>query len=481
MTLKITIDRSGTGFNAGRIREKYLQLAGQSKRWPAAGPTRLIWSALVCMVTLFGLCAAAETNTTGSAFPSNRYLLIVETSRAMNKCAEGTLRAVKGLLGSSMHGELRPGDSLAVWTFNNSLYTGRLPLQEWEAGSGRAVTGQVLNFLHSQQYEKQGQLEKVLPSMLRVVKSSEFITVILVTDGSEEFHGTPYDQQINQALKSWSVQQREAKMPLVTVLRAHQGQFTGYKVTPVPWSVEMPPYPTELRIAKAAPLKASTTTAKAAPPAAVVPPLIISGKKADPAPPVPRPNLSAPQPQPALANTQSGTSSESKTQSVSNTVSSATASVTGSSPAAASGFSQPLTESGPSALTQSPATPELRAQKSEPEQAQIAALHQAASTPSPAPRPSSSEITSEPQTRLAETATPTKPETIRPEPTLATIPQPAMAIAAPTRASLHTTAIAILLLVGVTAACSCLWLLKRRSHPAGHVSLITRSFDREQH
>jgi hypothetical protein len=101
--------------------------------------------------------------------------------------------------------------------------------------------------------------------------------VILVSSGEEEIHGTPFDERINDSYKAWRGEQRKARMPLVTVLRAKQGKITDYSVNAAPFPVEMPPLPPELRAAAAAAKKPAAPPQKAAPP--VVPSLIVHGKK----------------------------------------------------------------------------------------------------------------------------------------------------------------------------------------------------------
>ncbi len=223
------------------------------------------------------LCA--QTNVPAGVYPANRFLLVIETSSAMQRRLEGTLRALQDLVGSAMHGQIRPHDSLGIWTFDEALHTGKLPVRQWSSEERRAITGELLGFVRGQPYEKQGRLEKVLPSMLHLVQASEFITVILVSDGSGEIHGTPFDSQINESFKLWTAQQQEAKMPFVTVLRAQRGTFTGYSVAPVPWPVDMPALPAGLQIARPTPKPPVVVAAKPPP---LAPPLILHGKKPGP-------------------------------------------------------------------------------------------------------------------------------------------------------------------------------------------------------
>src|SRR6266851_3965452 len=193
--------------------------------------------------------------------PTNRYLLIVNTSHSMEHRAEGSLRAVQQLLESAMNGQLRRGDTLGVWTFNQDLYMGRFPLQHWSPGDRRGVTLRTLAFLQKQKYERRASFDKVLPAMDRLVKDSEFITVILVTDGDEPIQGTPFDDQINLLYKQWRDEQEKARQPLLTLLRAKAGRLTDYSVNAPPWPLELPPLPRELQNTQSAKVEPHATVA----------------------------------------------------------------------------------------------------------------------------------------------------------------------------------------------------------------------------
>ena len=116
-----------------------------------------------------GLCAPIP-NPEKPALLSNRFLLIIETSRSMQRRADGALQAVKELLDSGMKGQLRAGDTLGLWTFNDELYAGEFPLQRWSPETQKAITTRALTFLREQKFEKQSSLEKVYPTLKQVIQ-----------------------------------------------------------------------------------------------------------------------------------------------------------------------------------------------------------------------------------------------------------------------------------------------------------------------
>jgi hypothetical protein len=223
-----------------------------------------------CLVLLPAFAVQAQSITNPV---SSRYLLVINTARTMEPRAAGVQKAITDLLGSGMGGQLRSGDTLGVWTFNEDLYTGRFPLQKWSPDTKAEITLNLVSFLKNQKYEKKAVLDKVLPALEKIIQASPFITVVLVSDGDEKMRGTPFDAQINKYYGLWRDQQRKAQMPLLTVLRASNGAITHYAMNTAPWPVDMPPLAPEIK----ALADAEKNSSKA--PRTSVPPLILSGKK----------------------------------------------------------------------------------------------------------------------------------------------------------------------------------------------------------
>src|SRR5213594_3829612 len=189
------------------------------------GVWAFLFTSLLCLALLPSQ-VLAQTNSAKPTLHSNRYLLVVETSRAMQRRSDGVLKAVQDLLASGMHGQLRRGDTLGLWTYNEELYAGQFPLQQWTPETHRNVAIKVLSFLKGQSYEKRANLDKAVAAMEGVIKNSEFITVILISTGEQPIQGTPLDEQINDFHKLWNAEQQKARMPFITVLRATNGKIT---------------------------------------------------------------------------------------------------------------------------------------------------------------------------------------------------------------------------------------------------------------
>jgi len=423
----------------------------------------------------------------GAARSSNRYLLVFETSNAMQRRLPATLEAVAALLGGGFRGQLRDGDTVGVWTFNETLETGRLPLQHWSSVTSGEVTREILGFLKSQKHRGGARFDQVRPGLEQVIQASELITVILFTSGQEAMAGTPFDQKINEVYAAWREVQQKERKPFVTVLRARQGKIVFGSASPAPWPVEIPSLP--------APKPAKTVRAeppKAEPPKPVVvgPPLIVTGKKppvqdtTTPPPPTTPAPATTPVPSEAPAQPVTDPAVKPAPETPSPTAAPATAQpgavpAPAPSPAVSSTLAQP-------ALTPAPATtPPAEAPAAAPAPVPVpvpvpeAKPVTAPPPAAPSPAPVAPTVPPSPAAAPAETPAPTAATVTEAGPPEAVQVGPAVAVAAPgggSRTAARLLIPALILLAAVLLIA--LWWLRRSRRGTG-ASLITRSLDRK--
>ena len=244
----------------------------------------LSWVLVGLFLPLIGLSAGEPSRTNSSP---KRCLIIVDTSRTMQPRAAGVFQALKPLVESGLDGQLREGDLVSVWTFNEVLHTNGF--EEWSSQTQLALAARLGSFLRPDLYQKKANLDRVLPEMNRLLREPSVITVLLVSSGEGKVDGTLFDGPINDSFKQWRSEQQKAHMPLITLLRASHGQQTDWSVSPAQWPVEIPPDAPESELAQTpAPSATQPTPAAATPPAPAAVPVTT------PAPPAPKP--AAPQP-----------------------------------------------------------------------------------------------------------------------------------------------------------------------------------------
>jgi len=259
---------------------------------------------------------------------SNRWLIVVDTSLSMDSCQQATLDSVQAMLLSGMNGQLRPGDTIGIWTFNETLTKGRFPLQLWHPEVTQTIASRAAQFLKTQKNEKSTRFECLVPDINRLVTNSDILTVILLTDGDTRINGTPFDATVNATFKKDFHTQKKAHAPFIVAFRSEGGKMTGITLTPAPWLAtfpSLPPAPAPV-VAQEEPAPAVAPMPEPAP--AAVPSIIMSGNKSESTNDVaasagPQPSItwkSGPiatlTPEPAIINTQDIATATVETQTV---------------------------------------------------------------------------------------------------------------------------------------------------------------------
>jgi hypothetical protein len=360
------------------------------------------------------------------------------------------VQSVRDLFNSGLASQARRGDSLGIWTFNEEVYTGLLPLQQLSPENLKSVEDRVAGFLRTQKFEKLASLDRLVPALDRVVRASAFISIVMVCTGDAEIHGTPFDARINEFFRSWRRQQQEAAAPFVVALRAQGGKYADCCMNQTPWPTELPALPKELFIPVAKPLASEPKK-----PASSVPPLIVSGKKKNPGSSVKSSEMPtnsvpvsssnspiAPQPGPATITSQENSKSRIPAIPDSTSASVPPVAEVGNAPASTLAQSQPAT------LAPVPA----------------AALQPTASVPDT----SSSTL----QTSTSLSSGSPKPYSNSPAVEVATLPDRSGV----SSAILGVAGATLVAIAGFTA----FWMWRRRARPAREVSLITESIHRKK-
>jgi hypothetical protein len=406
--------------------------------------------------------------------PPNRFLFIVDTSDSAPGWFQGAMQAVQDLLGSGIGGQAHEGDSVGVWTFNESAMTRHFPLQHWSVSQQRVITSRALVYLKAQKSPERTGLEKMLPEMNHVINESAYITVILISDGTEAIHGTPFDKAINAAYKKWHREQQKAKRPFVTVLQGKDGQFTGYAVTPAQWAIEMPALPPEL--SKGNMRQELLATLENTQPAARD-----LAKPAVPAPPRDKPQPTAGEEPPLVPGVISSTVLPPDEPASPN------AATSDSKPPATSDSKVPATTAQPAAPMSENSSPVPPSQKSELAQSTVPPpTIQLIPPPSPVSKPPGPAATpaqevSKPASVAAAGTPPNVVAKTAPRPPEPSKTPPQQSIAAVSSTSLlKRKELWISAVVFVGATLGLIFLLVRRSRTADRVSLITQSLERQK-
>jgi hypothetical protein len=232
----------------------------------------------------FALCAGFLLIPAGRAQPEpqiadNRFLFIFDTSAEMKKRLPAVQAEVNQLMSTGLRGQLRPGDSVGVWTFDQDLHTGQFPLQSWRPENAVTIAAGINKFVGKQKYANKTRFDVLQPQLNQVIRDSGRLTVLIFCDGADEIKGTPYDARINQVFQQRTAEQKRTRQPFVLVFRTQLGQYTGCTMNFPPGMVNIPEFPPP-----PAPPAPVNPPPPEPPPAPVVkppvgPPLVIIGTK----------------------------------------------------------------------------------------------------------------------------------------------------------------------------------------------------------
>lgn len=173
----------------------------------------------------------------------NRFLFIFETSQDMKSRLKNEQLEINELLATSMAGQLHDGDSIGVWTFDQTLHAGQFPLVTWVPENARQVAENLNKFIRRQHYSGTGNLAALQPVLNEVVQNSPRLTVIIFCDGENKLTWTQYSDGINQLFKERQDELKRARQPFILLLRLQLGQYVGCTVNFPPGMLNFPDFP----------------------------------------------------------------------------------------------------------------------------------------------------------------------------------------------------------------------------------------------
>jgi hypothetical protein len=228
--------------------------------------------------SLVALCLLGRSSAQTVQEPPERWLLIFDTSTAMNRWLAGTTTELQNLFFDRMSGQLHQGDSIGVWTFAEKLETGKYPLFNWVPVKAADESAALVDFLDYEKYKGKTKFAVLRPALRQVIENSQRLTIVIFCDGKDELKLTPYDDGINGTFRAMQADRKKVKDPFVVVVRTQNGSFVGATVNLPPGSLDFPafpplPLPADVAPANVTP-EAPPFTPAPAPPAA---PLVIVG------------------------------------------------------------------------------------------------------------------------------------------------------------------------------------------------------------
>lgn len=173
-----------------------------------------------------------------------RWLLIFDTSASMKKLQPEVAAAAKEFFTTSAEGQLRAGDSMAIWTVSQRVASQFQPFT-WSPDQTDAAVSNLTSFLQKQPYATTSQLAALRTPLNGVAAASRQLTAVIFTDGQSDLNGTPYDEGINQTFREVRGERSKAAQLFLVVLRSDRGKFVGCTMNFPPGTLNLPPFPAQ--------------------------------------------------------------------------------------------------------------------------------------------------------------------------------------------------------------------------------------------
>jgi hypothetical protein len=200
------------------------------------------WIRVFC---LLGWIAAGVQAADATRPAPRRFLLIVETSSASTKCSTAVESAVRQLVGGAFDGKMKPGDTLGVWTYQDTLDVG-FPMHFWKPSAAWPLSEAIVEHLRKRRWDQPPIWENVLTPLRRVADVSDDLTVAVITSpGSRLSMGAELDARIGAVYAEAEAGLRRSKLPFVTFFAIRNGKLVDAAVNSGigPWTIPDPPVP----------------------------------------------------------------------------------------------------------------------------------------------------------------------------------------------------------------------------------------------
>jgi hypothetical protein len=190
--------------------------------------------------------AAADTNAVKAAAPTerregNRFLFVVETSLGMARLDHGGRQAVVDLIYTGIAGQMREGDTFAIWNFNDNVFAGIYPMQTWTPDDKELASSAGL-FLKGCPYVKKGSYEKALKEVGGLIDGIRDVNVFIVSDPASRPPNDILGRGTSRTFATTAKQAREKKQPVITTVVGRNGGISNVLVTVATDPIRLPAY-----------------------------------------------------------------------------------------------------------------------------------------------------------------------------------------------------------------------------------------------
>jgi hypothetical protein len=178
---------------------------------------------LFCL--MIGAQAQEKKTPATPASPQHNFLFIIDSSISMASRKTAAVQMVRDLIASGFEGQIRAGDSIDIWLYDQENHISNFPPQIWEDADAKRIAGTAARFIELQKFKGRSQFGPVARDLDALLSNAKRLLIVIVTDGDEPLSGMSLDIDINEFLAREKRSKPNAKQPFLISIAAVNGKF----------------------------------------------------------------------------------------------------------------------------------------------------------------------------------------------------------------------------------------------------------------
>ena len=177
---------------------------------------------LYILTAILAFSAVAKA---GPDRPQHNFLFIIDSSFSMSARKPAALKLVQDIITSGFNGQVEPGDSVDIWTYDTENNLRGFPPQIWQGTNAQLMARTAADYLQKYQFKGRSQFANVATDLNILVPETKNLLTVIITDGEEPFSGISLDLIINEYLAKKGKLGTPSNQPLLISLAAINGSF----------------------------------------------------------------------------------------------------------------------------------------------------------------------------------------------------------------------------------------------------------------
>ena len=158
----------------------------------------------------------------------HNFLFVIDSSLSMAPRKTNTMQMVRQMILSGFEKQIRPGDSIDIWVYDEENHINAFPPQIWEDADARRIAVNAGRFIDVQKFRGRSRFEPVGRDLEALLPNTKQLLIVIITDADEPLSGFPLDLDINQFLATEKRRRPYAKQPFLISIAAVNGRYVQW-------------------------------------------------------------------------------------------------------------------------------------------------------------------------------------------------------------------------------------------------------------